>query len=122
MTGAGLSDQDLELLYKELNEFIIKEPPRNYDVGNVSVDVWFEPKMVWEVKTADLSQSPIYTAANNLTDDERGISLRFPRYIRTRPDKKPEECTSSSDILRMFKDQEKLTTKKINFAEEDFYD
>jgi DNA ligase-1 len=121
MIGAGLKDEDLENLYKELSQHIIEEPKRDYDVGNLSVDVWFDTKMVWEIKTADLSQSPVYTAANKLTDDERGISLRFPRFIRTRPDKKPEECTSSSEIYRMLKEQEKLT-KKINFAEEDFYD
>jgi len=28
--------------------------------------VWFEPRVVWEVLTADLSLSPIYTAAHGL--------------------------------------------------------
>ena len=121
MTGAGLKDEDLENLYKELSQYIIKEPRSDYDVGNTNVDVWFDAKMVWEIKTADLSLSPIYTAAKNLTPENRGISLRFPRFIRVRPDKKPEEATNSEEIMKMYKDQESLT-KKINFGEDEFYD
>lgn len=121
MTGAGLTDENLENLYKELSQHIIKEPKKDYEVGNIAVDVWFDPIMVWEIKTADLSLSPIYTAGNFLTNGNRGISLRFPRFIRVRPDKKPEECTSAADIYKMYQEQEKLT-KKINFAEEEFYD
>jgi DNA ligase-1 len=121
MTATGLKDEDLDNFYKELSKFVIDQPRKDYDVGNLSVDVWFDANIVWEVKTADLSHSPIYTAANCLTDENRGISLRFPRFIRVRPDKKPEEATTSEQILQMFKDQEK-TDKKLNFAEEEFYD
>ena len=35
-------------------------------VGGAKPDVWFEPKIVWEVLTADLSLSPVYTAAQGL--------------------------------------------------------
>ena len=121
MTATGLKDEDLENFYNELSKYIIDQPRKDYDVGNISVDVWFDAKIVWEVKTADLTMSPIYTAGNSLTDQSRGISLRFPRFIRLRPDKKPEEASTSQEILQMFKDQEK-TDKKLNFAEEDFYD
>ena len=121
MTATGLKEEDLEKFYKELSQYIIESPRSDYDVGNISPDVWFDAKMVWEIKTADLSGSPVYTAARSLTSDSRGISLRFPRFIRIRPDKKPEESTSSEEILKMFKDQEK-NTKKANFGEDDFYD
>jgi DNA ligase 1 len=121
MTGTGLKDEEMERFYNELSKCIIDSPRSDYEVGNLSVDVWFDANMVWEIKTADLSQSPIYTAAKNLTADSRGISLRFPRFIRVRPDKKPEEATTSEEILKMYKDQEK-NTKKVNFGEDEFYD
>jgi DNA ligase-1 len=121
MTGSGLKDGDLEHFYNELSQHVIEGPRADYDVGKTEIDIWFDAKIVWEIKTADLTQSPIYTAAQSMAPGNRGISLRFPRFIRSRPDKKPEEATSSEEILKMFTDQEK-STKKINFNEEEFYD
>jgi len=63
----------------------------------VKPDVWFsEPTTVWEVRGSDLTKSPTHTAAG-------GVSLRFPRFVRERPDKTPQSATSSSEIKEMFK-------------------
>jgi len=120
MTGAGLTDENLESFHKELSQFVIPNPRKDYRVGTVTPDVWFDARMVWEVKTADLSLSPVYTAAITNNSSNKGISLRFPRFIRLRPDKKPEEATSSEDVYKMYKTQSMNTN--INFNEEDFYD
>ena len=105
MTGGGLKDTQLEELYNKLKEIILPKAPSNYKLAKVEPDVVFEAKIVIEVKTADLSMSPIYTAGYDLTPDHRGVSLRFPRFQRTRDDKKPYEACTSEEIVKLYNSQ-----------------
>ncbi|KAI8354463.1 hypothetical protein B0O80DRAFT_386244 [Mortierella sp. GBAus27b] len=110
--GTGFSEQDLEDHYKELKEHVIPEPKSYYTLGEANKpDVWFAPARVWEIKCADLSVSPVYKAAIGIVDSTKGISLRFPRFVRIRDDKSPENATSSEQIAEMYNDQ-KLNTVK----------
>ena len=117
MTGGGLKDSQLEELYNKLKEIILPQAPSNYKLGKAEPDVIFEAKIVVEVKTADLSMSPIYTAGYDLTPDHRGVSLRFPRFQRTRDDKKPYEACTSEEIVKLYNSQtaiSKNTNKTFN--------
>ena len=108
MTGAGLKDEFLVKFHLLLSQDLIEAPRKEYKVGTAEADVWFEPKYVWEIKTADLSLSPIYTAGSSYTENNKGISLRFPRFIRERSDKKPTDATSSEEIFKLYKNQSTL--------------
>lgn len=107
--GTGFKDDDLEQHSKFFKEHIISEPKTYYvwDEG-VKPDVWFDAIQVWEVKCADLSISPVHRAAVGRVDDEKGISLRFPRFIRIRDDKKPEEATNTEQVSEMYLTQESV--------------
>jgi DNA ligase-1 len=71
-----------------------------------SPDVWFEPQEVWEMAFADITMSPTYTAAIGLVSEERGLSLRFPRFLKTREDKGIDEASSDEFLADLWWKQE----------------
>jgi DNA ligase-1 len=68
--------------------------------------VWFEPQEVWEMAFADVTLSPTYTAAIGLVSEERGLSLRFPRFLRVREDQGLEEASSREFLAGLWRKQE----------------
>ena len=113
--GTGFSEQVLEQLHAELSEYVIDRPKPFYShttTAQHQPDVWFEPRQVWEVLTADLTLSPRYKAgASEVADPQgqhRGISLRFPRFIQIRHDKKPDEATSNRQVAEMYRKQDSV--------------
>ncbi|CAB3229246.1 unnamed protein product [Arctia plantaginis] len=123
--GTGFSDEDLATLTATLNEHIIDAPRSyyRYDASHAP-DAWVSARCVWEVRCADLSLSPSHRAAAGLVHADKGISLRFPRFIRVRDDKGPEQATSAQQIAEMYlaQDQVKNTAKNDKKSNiDDFY-
>jgi len=108
--GTGFSDEDLKEHATSLNNHTIPEKSSQYNVSDtLQCDVWFDAVQVWEVKAADLSKSSTHKGAIDKTGESgRGIGLRFPRFERVRPDKKPEDATSSDQILEMYYAQDSI--------------
>ncbi|KAJ6895155.1 hypothetical protein NC651_021599 [Populus alba x Populus x berolinensis] len=104
--GTGFSEQVLEERSASLRSQVIPKPKSYYRFGDtIKPDVWFEPKEVWEVKAADLTISPVHRAAIGEVDPDKGISLRFPRLVRVREDKSPEQASSSEQVAEMYNAQ-----------------
>lgn len=64
--GTGFSEEMLQSHYETLKPLELVKVRGNIKVGGAKPDIWFEPQVVWEVLTADLSLSPVYTAAQGL--------------------------------------------------------
>ena len=123
--GTGFSEAILEELHSELEKITIDRPKPFYVHSSVpkdQPDVWFEPRYVWEVKTADLTLSPRYKAGCDALGDVsgKGVSLRFPRFIKRRDDKKTEEATGVRGLVEMYRKQESVAGNKGGGVDDDF--
>lgn len=104
--GTGFSEELLKDLSESLKESVIPEAKRYYRFSDsLTPDVWFDARAVWEVKAADISISPAHMAGVGLLDDNKGISIRFPRLVRVRDDKGPEDSTSPEQLAEMYSAQ-----------------
>lgn len=124
--GTGFSEADLERLTAQLKPHSLPNGPKPYYRCGDSVkpDVWFDSVCVWEVKAADFSVSPIYTAAWGLVEPAKGISLRFPRFVRDRTGEKgPEDASTSQQVAEMYEQQaiNSSSAAANDQDEEDYY-
>jgi len=104
--GSGFTDEDLAKLPELLNDSIHEGKHPRVD-SLMDADVWFSPGLVIEVLGDELTLSPIHKAAFNQLRENSGIAVRFPRFIRWREDKSPEEATQIQEIVDMYNAQGK---------------
>eukprot|EP01071_Lankesteria_metandrocarpae_P000944 Lankesteria_metandrocarpae@DN1138_c0_g1_i1.p1 len=117
--ATGFTDEDLQQHYDFYQDYVLPRKPSEYEVNDrLTPDVWLSAVQVWECKAADLSISPVHTAG---MDDEnpKGIGLRFPRFLRIRGDKNPQQATTHKQIHQMYKDQFESTAHTVQVAEEE---
>lgn len=56
--------------------------------------------------TDSVTLSPISTAAQGLVSEGKGLSLRFPRFIRVREDKSVEQANTSEFLAGIYRGQQ----------------
>ncbi|RYC62898.1 hypothetical protein CHU98_g3322 [Xylaria longipes] len=100
------SEEDKDKNTTDKYKNVRKTKPSFVEYAGGYPDVWFEPQEVWEVAFADITLSPTYTAAIGLVSQDRGLSMRFPRFLRKREDKGIEEASTSEFLAGLFRKQE----------------
>ncbi len=102
--GSGFTDEELERLNEMLKPYIIPQKHPRVD-SKMKPDVWVQPALVAEIIGAELTLSPIHTCCYGWVKPGAGISIRFPRFVRWRPDKGPEDATTTKELYEMYKRQ-----------------
>lgn len=106
--GTGFKDDELVKFTQQMEPHIVqsKRKPVNFNTAEQDADEWFNPSVVWELQAADLSLSSKHKGAVGIVNPDRGIGLRFPRFLRERPDKKAESATNAEQIAEMYRSQD----------------
>jgi DNA ligase-1 len=101
--GTGFSDAELAALPARLAPLASPQPPARVD-SRQPADVWFEPGLVLEVLSAELTLSPNHTAGWGQVKDDSGLAMRFPRFTgRWRDDKSPEDATTTQELVDLYR-------------------
>ena len=103
--GSGFDDAALAEMPNLLAPFDVPERPPGVET-HLTPDRWFRPGLVLEVRGAELTLSPVHTAAAGAVRPGVGLALRFPRFTtRVRSDKGPTDATTSDELLEMYRGQ-----------------
>ncbi len=101
--GTGFSDKQLAAMPEKLADARVDKNPARVVVNKeMEPDFWFDPEYVVEVLGSEITKSPVHTCKWR-EDEKQGMALRFPRFIRWREEKSPEQATTSDEILQMYK-------------------
>jgi len=93
--GTGLTDIEWREVKKLCDQSLSKKKPLNYSVDKqMAVDVWVKPSIVLEIRSDEITKSPMHTAH---------LALRFPRLERLRDDKRPDDVTTIEEVEQLFK-------------------
>ncbi len=85
--STGLSEEEYETTTKELKKIIVSEKGKSVIV---------KPKIVLEVSYQEIQKSPNY---------ESGFGLRFPRFVKFRFEKGPNEVDTIERVKSLYKSQ-----------------
>lgn len=93
--GTGLTDAQFRELNSRLEKLKTDQKPASYQVDKIyTPDYWVTPSLVVEIAADEITKSPTHTA---------GLALRFPRLIRLRDDKNPDQATTASELSSFYK-------------------
>jgi len=90
--GTGLKEKEEEgVTFNKLTELL--QPLITKDMGR---EVTVKPFVVIEVNYEEIQASPTYSS---------GYALRFPRFVKLREDRSPEEISTAEDVQKLYDEQ-----------------
>jgi DNA ligase 1 len=108
--GTGFSEAELAALPARLAPLARSERPARVDARQPA-DVWFEPGLVLEVLSAELTLSPNHTAGWGEIKEHSGLAMRFPRFTgRWRDDKVPQDATTIQELVDLYRHARRTPT------------
>jgi len=106
--ASGLSNDGWQELGKRLAADRIDHPdPRVVNI--IKTDNWVVPKYVMELQADEVSRSKMHPAGR--TDGGPGYALRFPRIVKERSERSPEDATSVDEVIELYNMQGKGDTR-----------
>jgi DNA ligase-1 len=101
--GTGFSGAGLAALPARLAPLARSQRPARVDARR-QADVWFEPGLVLEILSAEVTLSPNYTAGWGQIKEQAGLAMRFPRFTgRWRDDKAPRDATTTGELTGLYR-------------------
>lgn len=104
--GTGFSEESLDMISKSFGKLILKTKPENYIIPKaMKPTLYIKPAEIWEVGFDSFTVSQNYSLGAGLIEGNSstcGLSLRFPRFYRLRPDKSIETSNSPEEILSIY--------------------
>lgn len=101
--GTGLTDEQWRELKTRSGKLVADSKPEEYELHkNLNPDIWLKPSLVVEILADEITKSPIHTA---------GLALRFPRLIKFRDEKNPDQTTTITELTKLYEMQKNLSNK-----------
>jgi DNA ligase 1 len=108
--GTGFSDAEMAALPERLAPLARSERPARVDARQPA-DMWFEPSLVLEVLSAELTLSPNHTAGWGQIKPDTGLAMRFPRFTgRWRDDKTALDATTTQELVDLYRTARRAPT------------
>ncbi len=107
--GSGFKDEELLSLPQMLGPLVTeRRDPRVRAL--LEADVWVSPSVVLEVIGDEITLSPVHTCAFDAIRKGSGLAIRFPRLVKMRNDRRPEDATTTREITELYR----MQLKQVN--------
>ncbi len=93
---SGLTDELSESLTKDMQQYITEKKPKDV-ICEDKPDLWLEPEIVMEITGDEITVSDKFATL--------GYSMRFPVFLRLRPEKGPKDITTIEEIKELYETQ-----------------